>query len=126
MLSYYEIFYGKSVVGTLNVKKEGLYYVFHGKINRSMDRVWRIIAISDNTKVDIGICVPYSSDLIFQKRIPRKNFVDAIWRFEAVENHAWRSKAIDQNRPFEDLDRIEQGRAMIQNDGSICIVYTDQ
>lgn len=109
-------------VGHINVKRMGLYMVFSGRFTLEANKIWRIIANSDSNSVDLGICLFDSQYYILKKKLPAKLFTGSDYVFTAT---ATDSIKITEDKPFDSLDQLEQGRAEQRIDGLVFVRNSD-
>lgn len=127
MLKKYPVYCAASESGTVQVKKEGLYFCFEGRFNAPKNKIWRIIASSQDQKVDLGICLFDGDDFVLKKRIPVKRFSGDDWFFEAICPADRNKKLVSvlENDSFEQLDALEQAKLVIEDGESAIILDTD-
>lgn len=72
MVGTYEIRMGDSVVGTVKVERQGLYYLFSGRCGLSGEVMHRLLMRCGGRETDLGLCVPMGDGFGTQKRLPVK------------------------------------------------------
>ena len=111
----FEIFYHDRVVGTADVKTEGLYYRIVCHCVPPDESVYRI-CVSDglNTR-NLGICVPEGNTFFLTARIPVKYLKEKM-RFELMASKQEQEKiSVSTDEPFNALDHLETARFQIVN-----------
>ena len=108
----FEIFYDNTVVGSAEMKREGLYYKMHCTCTPPNDRIHRI-TVSDGTAVrDLGICVPSGGKFTLTARLPVKCFQSEKLSFALVAQERT-GIPVSDGAPFDRLDKLETARLVI-------------
>ncbi len=111
----YEIICGDSVVGTAEVKIEGLYYRFLCRCTPPDEGIYRI-HVSDGTNLrDLGICVPEGDRFMLIARVPVKYLKeDMTFRLTSAREEKIKIP-VATGEPFDELDKLESARFQIEN-----------
>lgn len=108
----FEILCESVVVGSAEMKREGLYYKIHCTCTPPNDRIHRI-TVSDGTTVrDLGICVPSGTKFTLTARLPMKCFQSEKLSFALVTQDRTGTPVSD-GAPFDRLDDLEAARLQI-------------
>ena len=106
----YEVFQDGEPVGTVEVRREGLYWCFICRcqpIHRDMIRLWMICG---GKETDLGLCVPMDGGFGTEKRIPAKQCGPGEPRFcLRHKDDILRGKYIplSPEEPFQYIHRLE-------------------
>lgn len=111
MLDKFCVYCDGQEAGTVEIKKEGLYYCFYGKLALAKNKIWRVIASSEDGEIDLGICLFEDPYYILSRKIPAKYMSGEHWSFKAVCPDDQRKKiiSVSEDQPFEQLERITDG-----------------
>ena len=82
MAETYDIKLDDSLVGTAQVEKQGLYYLFSCRCRLPEEGLYRIHVISGDKHEDLGICVPVDGFFGMDKKIPAKRLGEGAFLFE--------------------------------------------
>lgn len=110
----FEIRMGDAVVGSADVKKNGLYYHITCTCKPPNKEIHRIIMYDGSVQKDLGICVPAGNVFTLSARIPVKYFHGDDFTFELVPE-AKGEYIISNNMPFDHLDKLETARLQYTN-----------
>lgn len=135
MAENYDITYETESVGTAKVEKQGLYYSFSCRCSLPEEGLYRIHAICDAAREDLGICVPMDGLFGMDKKLPAKRLGEGPMRFELVHKD-WSPQEItavqepelpqqeeeslfipvSEEEPFEYLDKLEDAVMEVRED----------
>ena len=124
MVGNYEIRQGTSVIGTVEVKKQGLYYCFSCRCRLSGEVIHRLEVIKGGEITDLGVCVPMEGCFGTEKRVPVKVFRAGEAEFRLVPKHESVSGLfvpVYPDEPFAYLSRLKEAFLVRQN-GQLGIV----
>jgi hypothetical protein len=126
MADTYEILYGQQPVGTARMEKQGLYYCFFCRCHLPEEGMFRIHAVTDETREDLGICVPVDGVFGMDKKIPAKRLGKGKISFALLPKDAPPQEEepqeelmeepreeemmflpVAEEEPFEELDKLE-------------------
>lgn len=124
MIKFYDVYYNKQIVGSVERIDQGLYVRFHGALCLNKGIIWRVIGITEKTSVDFGIALFEGVNFIVDKKITQKKLRDKELLYLEVINDNKKAIELTSDGMFERLDLIEQGRLCPDNNSSI-IFYDD-
>ena len=116
----FEIFYEDTVVGSAEIKREGLYYKMRCICIPPNDGIHKITVSDGVTVRDLGICVPLNGKFTVTARLPIKCFQSDRLRFTLIPKTK-AGIAISDGAPFAQLDKLEAAR-LVFSDGQPEIV----
>ena len=126
MVGTFEVKQDRSIVGTVRVEEKGLYYVFRCKCNPLGDGMHHLVAVTEQGKTDLGICVPEASGFCVYARIPKKRLVDGKVEFLLLPKRPGmegRFVPVYPEEPFAYLSKLK-GAYLQTRGGQIGIVIT--
>ncbi len=111
MLEKYCVYCDGTESGTVKVEREGLYYNFCGKLKLAKNKIWRIIASSQEGERDLGICLFDDPYFILSRKIPAKYMAGEQWTFKAIcpDDQRRQSIPVSDDKPFDQLEHITDG-----------------
>lgn len=74
MENCYEVFFGKELVGKVQLLREGLYYRVICRCEVSGKQIYRLFAQVGAQKLNLGVLIPDGNGLYLSKKIPVKRF----------------------------------------------------
>lgn len=95
----YDVLLNEKVIGTADVHKEGLYYVFQCLCNLPDKEMYQIRLSCDGQEFSLGTCVPILGKFGIKTRVPIKKFNKGTPIFSAV------TKRVEQNNWFIPVDK---------------------
>ena len=144
MADAYEIQYQGKTVGAVRAEKQGLYYCFHCRCTMPDDGMYRIHALTGDTREDLGICIPVEGKFGMDKKVPMKRLGEGALTFELVPKDWVPEKdaaepelpaeeetvtepviaeepeesflPVSEEAPFEHLDKLENARMEVRDD----------
>lgn len=116
----FDIIYNNIVVGSAEIKREGLYNKIHCTCILPDDRIHRITVSDGITVRDLGICVPSGSKFTLTARVPIKCLQSEELSFSLVA-HGRTGMPVSDGAPFDRLDKLEAAR-LVLTDGQPEIV----
>ena len=84
MADTYEIKYQGELVGHVRTQKQGLYLCFHCRCTLPDESMYRIHALGEAGREDLGICVPMDGSFGMDKKIPLKRLGEGKLTFQLV------------------------------------------
>ena len=72
MEGYYEVFFGRSAVGKVQVIRQGLYYRFICRCKLPGDGIYRLCVLCGESQNNLGVVVPEGTGFGLDKVIPAK------------------------------------------------------
>ena len=112
----YVVYYKSNEVGYIDVIQKGLYLVFSGILDLEHGKLWKVMSCGN----DLGICLFKSGYYIVEKKLPKKMFSNSDLDFALMDVTAVH---ISEDKPFSKLEKIGQGRVIMEN-GSL-IFFAD-
>jgi hypothetical protein len=127
MVSEYDIFMGKNVVGTAEVERQGLYYHFVCRCRLSGDALCRVMVECDGYHENLGILVPWGKSFGLTTRVPMKRFGSGKLNFRVLPKHPSGQGtfiAVYPDEPFAYLSRLKSAFLEVRN-GQVGVVLKD-
>ena len=120
--------YGEQLVGSVEITKEGLYYIFVCRCKNILPAVYRLQATCGDGCIDMGVCLFDSDGLYLRKRLPISRFSSEISHFELIEDSciATEEVALCENVPFLHFDRIRNSSFKHCNGQAFLILHRRQ
>lgn len=97
MLIEREVTVGSRSVGRVQVRRQGLYYVFHCRCALSGETPWRLEAACGEKKEDLGVLVPMDGGFGLDTRRPVKTLGEGKLRFTLLPKESRTGRTL---RPF--------------------------
>ena len=72
MEGYYEVYLGNDPAGKVQIQKQGLYYRIICRCIVPKDMVYRLYAVSNQERKNLGVVIPEGDGYILERRIPVK------------------------------------------------------
>jgi hypothetical protein len=120
----YDILLGGESIGTAQVQRQGLYYIFDCRCDLSGEVVYRItVRCGENTQ-SLGIPVPDGNRFRLRTKIPVKNLGEGELSFRMVPKHANTDEKfvpISPEEPFRYLKRLQNAFLQVR-DGKVGVV----
>lgn len=122
MEGFYEVTLNNTVAGKVQLDREGLYYKIQCRCVVPSDVVYRLQAIWDQGRENIGVVVPDGDGFALNRRIPVKNLPDgAVFQLSSsVDERKGKFVPISPEEPFSYIDQLQNAFLEIQ-DGTIGI-----
>ena len=83
-MDVFDVFYGGQIVGSVTVRKEGLYYLLSCHCKR-IEGILRLVLHRGAERVSVGICAPEGTGIGICRRLPIKLLGMPPWRFALTE-----------------------------------------
>ena len=68
----FEVYLGDKPAGKLQIRREGLYYRLLCRCQVPDEMVYRLFAVSDGERVNLGVVIPEGDGFTLERRIPAK------------------------------------------------------
>lgn len=117
----FEIHMGNAVVGSADVKRNGLYYHINCTCKPPSKEIHRVIMHDGSVQKDLGICVPTGNAFTLSARIPVKCFQGDGFTFQLVKIGK-REIIVSSNMPFTHLDELESARLQHTNGQAVILI----
>ncbi len=101
-------------VGKVLRSREGLYYIIKCEISLTKPGTYRLWAQTGESRIDLGICVPYGSFFGLTARVPVKKIDPGALTFFLTENRKTRYLEVSDDQPFSDIQQLEKGKFCIK------------
>lgn len=118
MLIDREVTIGEKSVGRVQVRRQGLYYVFHCRCRLSGESPWNLIVSCGDRRENLGILVPVDGGFGLDTRRPVKNLGEGRLEFslkpkqDRLRTHF---SPIYPEEPFDYLCRLKDAFLEIRN-----------
>ncbi len=110
MLIEREVTVGSRSVGRVQVRRQGLYYVFHCRCTLSGETPWRLEAACGEKKEDLGVLVPMDGGFGLDTRRPVKTLGEGKLRFTLLPKripHRTNFAPIYPEEPFAYIQKLK-------------------
>lgn len=127
MLIEREVTVGSRSVGRVQVRRQGLYYVFHCRCALSGETPWRLEAACGEKKEDLGVLVPMDGGFGLDTRVPVKHFLEGQPEFSLEprqETDGGTFAPIVPEEPFSYIERLKTG-FLVRKYGEIGVLFPD-
>lgn len=118
LVGNYPVYYGKQVVGKVQICLQGLYYQITGRCQLSTDVVRCLVMQCDSKRENLGVLVPGKHGLSIDRKIPVKYFSAANPEFCIVPHHEsmeGRFVPIYPEEPFRYLSCLQEAYLVVRN-----------
>ena len=109
MEGFYEVLLNDAVAGKVQVTQEGLYYRVRCRCAVPDDGIYRLVAVSDHGKENLGVVVPENDGYILNRKIPAKNLPEgssfALSADGGTDSHKF--VPISPDEPFSYIDQLQ-------------------
>ena len=116
MVGSYEVRMGDRTVGTVTVKKQGLYYCFSCRCSLCGEVMHRLWMRSGGKETDLGLCVPVAGGFGTEKRLPVKQCGTGTPEF-FLRPRGGKFIPISPEEPFRYIHRLES--AFLERRGEV-------
>ena len=106
----YSVLLGTKEAGKVQVLQEGLYYRISCRVRLSGSLMYRLAAVSDGRRENLGILAPVGDGYGLDRKIPCKRFSLTDLSFLLVPSHepvAGKFVPISPEEPFSYLERLK-------------------
>lgn len=110
MVGSYEIKLGDKTAGTVQVKKQGLYYLISCRCQLPGKEIHRLIVQCGGKSESLGICVPIGGGFGVDTKIPCKRLTDGTPEFQLLpkkERPQGKFVAVYPEEPFSYMARLK-------------------
>lgn len=124
---YYEVFFGSSAVGKVQVIRQGLYYRFICRCKLPGDGIYRLCVLCGTCQTNLGVVVPEGTGFGLDKVIPVKKLAKGDPEFFLAPRHEPVSGLfvpISPEEPFYYIARLKD--AFLENRNEIMGVVIRQ
>lgn len=114
----YEVYLGKDLAGKVQIIQEGLYCRIICRCQADTDQIYRLYAVSDKQKENLGVLIPDGDGLLLNKRVPLKRFGHGIPEFEISSGTAVQRDdfiPISPEEPFLYIHRLKDSFLQSKN-----------
>ena len=128
MVSEYDIYFGKTVVGTAMVEQQGLYHRFECRCVLTGDVLCRVMVECDGHHENLGILAPQGRWFALTTKLPSKRFGEGELKFRVYPKRPSGQGLFVQvypDEPFAYLSRLKNAFLEVRN-GQMGVVLTDQ
>ncbi|MBR4864184.1 MAG: hypothetical protein IKU07_06370 [Oscillospiraceae bacterium] len=108
-MEVFDVFHGGEAVGSVTVKREGLYYLLSCHCKR-LEGVLRLVLHRENGCVSVGICVPEGAGMGICRRVPIKRLGAPPWQFSLTEGNKEVFVPLEGALPTAALVNLESAR----------------
>ena len=123
LVGKYEVKFYQKPVGTMEVSREGLYYLFRCKCKLPLNQIFRITVSCGNEPVNLGVLIPCNDTFCLDTKRPIKLFAQAEPLFTIIsDSDNW--IPVRKDRPFSKIEDLESG-IFRQQDGVPGILFID-
>ena len=128
MADTYEILYGQQLVGTARMEKQGLYYCFFCRCHLPEEGMFRIHAVTNEAREDLGICVPMDGVFGMDKKIPAKRLGSGALSFVLLPKDApvRAEEPQEEEMPVEEPQEEEMPAEEMQNEEMIFLPVAEE
>ena len=120
----YEILLGSKSIGTVTVRRQGLYYLFSARCRLVGDGVCRLQLTCGAVQENLGVLVPMEGVFGLEKKLPVRRFGTEIPQFQILTNHCRTGEKfvpIYPEEPFAYMTRLKDA-FLATRDGQMGIV----
>ena len=116
----YEVLLHNTVAGKVQLTREGLYYRIQCRCVVPDDMVYRLLAISDRGRDNIGVVVPEGDGYVLNKRMPVKNLAEgtSFVLSSRADTDSGKFVPISPEEPFSYIDQLQSAFLEI-NEGNV-------
>ena len=126
MAETYDITYEGAPVGAARMEKLGLYYVFSCRCRLPKEGLYRIHAISGDTREDLGICIPMDGAFGMDKKIPTKRLGDGRLTFELVPKDWKPWEIVPESEPVPQMEETEEETVQNESDEEVFVPVSEE
>lgn len=121
-----EVYVGQQPVGTLRMGRRGLYWAISCRCDAQQGRGNRLVASGEFGRIDLGLLYPIGDQFGLETTVRVSRLGEGNVRF-LLEAKAEKECciALDPNKPFAYLDRLEECRFCVR-DGVACVILPNK
>ena len=118
LVGCYEVFLGDKPAGKLQITREGLYYRLTCHCQVPKDMIYRLFAVSDTGRENLGVVVPEADGYILEKRIPVKKLQKSTCFLLSprTEKEAGKFVPVYPEEPFSYISQLETAFLEVRSD----------
>lgn len=124
----FDVFLQQKPVGTVILRKQGLYYQLECLCPVPMPERCDLVLVCDGKEMNLGICVPYAKGFGLKTRMKTAAIGEGDIRFVLSPKDLPRKTEfypVFEDKPFESIERLEYAHLQIRG-GQPGIVFYDQ
>ncbi len=128
MEGVYPVISDKQQVGTVTVKKQGLYYDFHCKCTLDRKQLYRLTLTVGDLRADLGVCVPQNGCFGLRTRLPVKRFGpgEPVFRIHTKQEKISAPYIpVCDHKPFSELTKLRT-MCLVTKDGKLYLTDRSQ
>ena len=117
----YPVITDNQQVGTVTVKRQGLYFDFDCKCTLDKKQLYRLTLTVGDIRADLGVCVPQNGYFGLRTRLPVKRFGTGEPVFcinTKQEKHNIRHFPVCSDKPFPELSKLRT-MCLVTHDGKL-------
>jgi len=116
MNGIYSVVYNSKAVGEATVQQDGLYYVFHCRVNLPKKQLYRLQLCGSQITIDLGICVPVGEYFELNKRLPMKEVSEEPMLFQIVSGQEQDCFVpVAEDKPFARISQLHSAKFTVHN-----------
>ena len=107
---YYEVYLGNHAAGKVQILRQGLYCRVICRCRIDSDQVYRLYAVSEDSRENLGVVVPEGDGFLLDRKIPVKRLGNGKLRFVlscGVGGLPGKFVPISPEEPFFYIDRLK-------------------
>ena len=126
MAETYDITHEGVPIGTAQMEKLGLYYVFSCRCRLPEEGLYRIHAISGDAREDLGICIPMDGAFGMDKKIPAKRLGDGRLTFELAPKDWKPREIVPESEPVPQMEETEEETVQNESDEEVFVPVSEE
>lgn len=126
MNQIFHVTLGDTVVGRVQAKKQGLYLHLECRVTPAEPGKYRLVALCQDQRIDLGLCVPREGGFELSTRIPIKRFPTGNTYFLLTSSKQVLTDAhipIRSDESFPYLHRLEKSHLELIGDTLYAVLY---
>ena len=127
MEQVYSVLSGEESVGTVWLRRQGLYYRIRCRCRLTGTVKYKLVAVCGENAVDLGLCVPYADGFGTDVQIPIKQIGEGELRFRLIPKHGrlhGRFVPVSPDEPFSYIRQLQNAH-LARQDGHIGVILED-
>ena len=112
MEGLYQVYYGREPVGKVEITRQGLYLRIICRCCLPGQQIYRLYAVSEKARMNLGVLLPNEDGGYLEKRIPARSLTDINIRF-VISTGAGEGLGkfipLSPEEPFAYIDRLKDG-----------------
>lgn len=121
MIGEYPVFLGRHQLGTVTVKRVGLYYQFVCRCKLPENVLYRLRVSYDNVEENLGVLVPEGEEFALNTKLPAKKFPEGspeFWICTSSESAGEKVIPVYPDEPFVYISRLKD-MYMVRKNGHL-------